>query len=37
MAAPKIVHRRTWEDQETKVLLEKWGDKKRPAKIEVLY
>ena len=28
MAAPKKVRRRTWEDRETRVLLEKWGDEK---------
>ena len=26
MAAPKKVRGRTWEDRETRVLLEKWGD-----------
>ena len=28
MAAPKKVRRRTWEDRESRVLLEKWGDEK---------
>ena len=26
MAAPKRVRGRTWEDRDTRVLLEKWGD-----------